>query len=181
MIFNSAFISSHQRIVVGIVFGSSSQTITMKSRSKNMALQKMMLLLFAFLMLSLFAVAQIDTGKSPIHQNQMPPVKPNPQTNPNPDPNQQPTKINPNPNPNYPGAIQKVPMDTAKNIQKHYPPDNGYSNPNPGQHKLTDAQLKTIVGKDEKVGMDPNGNQLYKEAGGRTYWVNDEGAKVFVK
>ena len=155
----------------------------MKTQSeKNAGLRKVIALGLAMIVVSFTsALAQVDTSNNQIHQNQMPPVKPNPQTNPNPDPNQQPTKTNPNPNQTFPTTPEKMPMDTPKNIQKHYPPDNGNANPNPGQRKLTEAQLKTIVGKDAKVGVDANGNQLYKEPGGRTYYVNDEGTKVYVK
>ncbi|HYV90804.1 MAG TPA: hypothetical protein VE978_03440 [Chitinophagales bacterium] len=151
---------------------------------KYIVLGKVIMLMFGLVIFgSSSAVAQIDTSSNKLHQNQLPPAKPNPQTNPNPNPNQQPTHVNPNPNANpaYPATPQKVPMDTLKNSRKHIPPDNGSSNPNPGQQKLTGEQLKAIVGKDTKVGVDPNGNQLYKEPGGRTYFVNEEGTKVYVK
>jgi hypothetical protein len=163
------------------VFDFFSETIFMKPQSKKHN-EKTIALIFVLIIFGFTsAIAQIDTSQNQIHQNQMPPAKPNPQTNPNPDPNQQPTKINPNPNQTFPTTPQKIPMDTPKNVQKHYPPDNGNSNPSPGHHALTETQLKMIVGNDAKVGVDANGNQLYRESGGRTYWVNDEGTKLYVK
>src|ERR1051326_737433 len=154
----------------------------MKSQSnKNVNVPGMALLLVALIFFVFSsAMAQIDTSQNQIHQNQMPPAKPNQQTNPNPDPNQQPTKVNPNPNKTFPTTPEKAPMDTARNRQKQIPPGTG-TPPNPGYHQLTPEQLKIIVGNDAKAGVDESGHQLYQEAGGRKYWVNDEGTKVYIK
>src|SRR6185436_17636544 len=100
----------------GTVFDFFLKTKIMKTQSKEQHAYRRAIMLMLALVIFGFtsALAQTDTSNNPLHQNQMPPAKPNPQTNPNPDPNQQPTHVNPNPNQTYPTTPEKMPMDTPK-------------------------------------------------------------------
>jgi hypothetical protein len=74
-----------------------------------------------------------------------------------------------------PGTRTKVyPSDTSKSMK--------YTKENPpAQGKLTQDQIKKIVGNDKSAGTDAVGHDLYMDSQGRKYYVSDDGTKVYVK
>lgn len=92
--------------------------------------------------------------------------------------NQFPAKVSPA----VPATPETMPMDTLHN-KKKIEPSGTINAPAsyPASPKLTESQMKAVVGKDEPAGTDSLGRKLYKGSDGRKYYVNDEGAKVFVK
>ena len=111
--------------------------------------------------------AQTDSTKSqqnPTQQNQYPPAQTNP-TSP---------KTMPMDTP--PGARGKVsPMDTTGKS------GNYTKEVTPSKSKLTQDQVKKIVGNDKPAGKDSMGHDLYQDMQGRKYYLADDGTKVYVK
>lgn len=78
----------------------------------------------------------------------------------------------------YPATPQSMPMDTLK---KNHPASRT-SPADPGTpNKLTEAQIRILVGKDTPVGTDSRGRQLYKDSTRMIYYVSEGGTKVYVK
>ena len=144
----------------------------MQSRERDY-IRKATLLLIGMMFLGFAsAVAQVDTAgqvhpkQNTIHQ------PPQPAT---------PTRSNPQaPTQEYPATPQSMPMDTLKKnhpVGKTAPVD-----PNTTiQNKLTEAQIKILVGKDLPVGRDVHGHQLYKDSTRMIYYVSDGGTKIYVR
>ena len=82
--------------------------------------------------------------------------------------------------PAYPATPESIPMDTVK--KNHLLAKFRLSDPTPAStYKLTEAQIKILVGKDTPVGRDAHGHQLYKDSGRMIYYVGDGGTKVYVR
>ncbi len=79
-----------------------------------------------------------------------------------------------------PATPETMPMDTLKTLKK-FTPAGTTGDREINQPKLTDEQLKAITGNDHQEGKDITGHLLYKSKDGRLYYVEDDGAKVYVK
>ena len=119
------------------------------------------------------ARAQVDTAGQ-IHPTKTNSIHQQPQA-------PTPTQSNPQtPTQAYPASPQSMPMDTLKKnhgIGTTHPADPNTAAPT----KLTEAQIKILVGKDMPVGRDVHGHQLYKDSTRMIYYVADGGTKVYVK